>query len=199
MRAKAPALRFHPLTPARWPDFESLFGPRGACAGCWYMWPRTTRAEFARGKGAGNRRALKRLVARGSVPGLIATVGGEPAGWCALGPRSVYSRLARSRVLEPVDERPVWSILCFFVARPFRRQGMTVKLLREAWRYAARGGAEILEGYPVEPGSGKTADAFAWTGLASAFRRAGFREATRRSPTRPMMRRALRRRRGPAT
>jgi GNAT superfamily N-acetyltransferase len=90
-----------------------------------------------------------------------------------------------------VDDRPVWSVVCFFVARPHRRRGLTVRLLREACRYARARGASLLEGYPVEPVSGKTPDAFAWTGLASAFRAAGFVEVERRSPTRPIMRRHL--------
>ena len=49
-------------------------------------------------------------------------------------------------------------------------------------------GARIVEGYPVEPRRGSMPDAFAWTGTASAFRRAGFVEVLRRSATRPIMR-----------
>ena len=46
----------------------------------------------------------------------------------------------------------------------------------------------IVEGYPVDPKQGKMPDAFAWTGLASSFKAAGFVEVARRSPTRPIMR-----------
>ena len=152
------------------------------------MWPRLSGAEFARGRGAGNRRAFERLVTTGVPPGLLACQGAEPVAWCAVAPRGAYRRLENSRVLAPVDERPVWSVPCFFVARPFRRHGLTVRLLREAVRFAAARGARIVEGYPVEPRAGRTADAFAWTGLASAFRAAGFKEVLRRSETRPIMR-----------
>ena len=189
--ARTDAIRFQPLTPARWPDVKKLFGPRGACAGCWCMWPRLRGAEFAKRKGAGNQRAFRRIVASGDPPGLLAYAGREPVGWCALAAREVYPRIESSRTLARVDDRPVWSVVCFFVARSHRRRGLTVRLLREAVRYARKRGAQILEGYPVEPASGKTADAFAWTGLAAAFRRAGFVEVARRSPTRPIMRHAL--------
>lgn len=156
------------------------------------MWWRQSRAEFARRKGAANKRAFRALVDSGAVPGLLGYLEGRPVAWCALQPREAYPALARSRVLAPVDERPVWSVPCFFVARPFRRRGLTAALLREAVRYAARQGARIVEGYPVEPRSGRLPDAFAWTGLVSSFRAAGFSEAARRSPGRPVMRRTAR-------
>ncbi|MBI4166142.1 MAG: GNAT family N-acetyltransferase [Acidobacteria bacterium] len=184
-----PKLEFHPVTPSRWPDLEALFGPRGACGGCWCMYWRQTRAEYEKKKGAANRRALKKLVTSGPPPGLIAYANGKPAGWCALAPREAYSTLERSRVLAPIDDARVWSVPCFFVARPFRRTGMTSQLLRAATEYAAKKGARILEGYPVEPKKGSIPDVFAFTGLVDAFKKAGFSEAARRSPTRPIMRR----------
>src|SRR5258706_1700387 len=110
----------HPATPSRWPDVERLFGERGACAGCWCMWLRLPSDAFARGRGAGNRRALKRLVSDGARPGIIAYRGGDPVGWCAIAPREQYQRLERSRVMARVDDRPVWSVVCFFVAREAR-------------------------------------------------------------------------------
>ena len=181
-------LEIRPATREHWSDLAALFGARGACGGCWCMFWRQTGAEFAARKGEKNRRALRRLVQSDEPPGLIAWVDGEPAGWIALAPRPTYARLERSRILKPVDERPdVWSVPCFFVARAHRRQGLTVALLEAAVDHAARRGARVVEGYPVEP-AGEQADVFVYTGLASAFRRAGFREAARRSPTRPVMR-----------
>ena len=185
------SLEFHPATPGRWRDVEKLFGPRGACAGCWCMWPRLTRAEFRAGVGARNKRALRRIVAAGETPGILAYVDSEPAGWCALGPRAIYRRLEKSKTLAPVDDRPAWSVVCFFVARPFRRRGLSVRLLREAVRHAASRGATVVEGYPTDS-KARTADAWVWTGIASAFERAGFREVARRARTRPIMRRSIR-------
>jgi GNAT superfamily N-acetyltransferase len=185
------SIEFHPATAARWRDVEKLFGPRGACAGCWCMWARLPRAEYHAGLGARNKRALKRIVASDTPPGILAYVNGEPAGWCGLGPRADFQRLANSKILAPVDDRPAWSVVCFFVARQHRRRGLSVRLLREAVRHAGAHGATLIEGYPTDSRS-RAADAFVWTGLASAFERAGFREVARRSRTRPIMRRAIR-------
>jgi len=177
----------HALTPDRWRDFVTLFGRNGACAGCWCMWWRLPRAQWLKQKGAGNRTAIRRIVQAGDTPGLLAYADGLPVGWCALSPREAYPRLATSRTSKPIDNQPVWSITCFFVARPFRRRGITIKLLKAAVTFARRHGARIVEGYPVEPKKDQP-DVFVYTGLASAFRQAGFEEVTRRSPTRPIMR-----------
>ncbi len=179
---------FRPATPSRWPDVEALFGPRGACGGCWCMAWRLSRADFVAGKGATNRRRLHDLIKWGQKPGVIAYVGRTPIGWCAVAPRARYSFLGRSRTLGPVDDAAVWSVSCLFVLKPFRRKGLSAALLRAAADFAARQGAAIVEGYPVEPSMRTMPDAFAWTGLPSAFRRAGFVEIVRRSPARPIMR-----------
>jgi GNAT superfamily N-acetyltransferase len=186
-----PTLTFHPLTPKRWPDVEKLFGKRGACGGCWCMYWRQTRAEYEARKGAGNRRAFRNLVSAGAEPGLLAYADGQPVGWCALAPRSQYVRLETSRVLAPVDEQPVWSVVCFFIARPWRNRGLSAKLLRAAADFARRHGAKILEGYPVVARKGRMPDTFAYTGLPGGFLRAGFHEVARRSPVRPIMRKRM--------
>ena len=179
---------FHPLTEDRWADFVTLFGERGACGGCWCTWWRLPRSTYNAGKGDGNRRFLQKLVGDGVVPGLLAYEGGRPVGWCSVAPRGDFPALDRSRVLARVDDAPVWSIVCFFVAKDMRHKGLTGDLITAAVRYARGKGARIIEAYPVEPGAGGTADAFAFTGLASAFRRAGFEEVARRSPKRAVYR-----------
>jgi len=184
-------LVIRPLTPARWNDLAALFGERGACGGCWCMFWRLPRSECGAREGEANRRAFRRLVQRGDPPGLIAYEGRTPIGWCAVAPRADYPALARSRILQPVDGEPVWSVSCLFVARPYRNRRVSVRLLEAADGYARRRGGRIVEGYPVDP-AGRVADAFVWNGLASAFRRAGFHEVARRSKTRPIMRRESR-------
>jgi GNAT superfamily N-acetyltransferase len=181
-------LEFHPVTPDRWSDLETLFGPRGACGGCWCTYWRMSRSEFNLLKGEGNRQLLMSIVDSGEVPGLLAYHAGKPVGWVSLEPRPAFPALARSRILKPVDEKPVWSVVCFFVAKAYRRKGMTVSLLKAAVEYARQQGAEVVEGYPVEPKQGSVPDPFVYTGLASAFRQAGFEEVLRRSETRPIMR-----------
>jgi GNAT superfamily N-acetyltransferase len=179
---------FRPATPARWPDVERLFGERGACGGCWCMAWRLARRDFDAGKGAPNRRRLRGLIADGRRPGVLAYLGRHPIGWCAVAPRTDYPVLGRSKVLAPIDDDHVWSISCLFVLRPYRRQGLSAALLTAAAEFAAKQGARVIEGYPVEPSMEKMPDAFAWTGLPSAFRKAGFVEVARRSPSRPIMR-----------
>lgn len=183
-----PPLDFHPVTPERWKDLETLFGERGACGGCWCMWWRLKRSEFEKHKGAGNRTALKRIIDSGEVPGLLAYAHGQPIAWCSVGPRETYPVLERSRILKRVDDQPVWSVVCFVVAKPFRRKGASVNLLKAAVEYAKEQGARIVEGYPVEPKKASMPDVFAYHGLSSAFRKAGFVEVARRSETRPIMR-----------
>lgn len=187
-----PELEVHPLDLRRWPDLEKLFGPRGACGGCWCMYWRLPRTRFEKQKGAGNKRALKKIAASGEVPGLLAYWKGEPVGWCSLAPREGFPVLDRSRVLKRVDDKPVWSVVCFFVARKHRRRGVSEALLRAAVAYARQRGVKIIEGYPIAPRTARAPDVFLWTGLEKAFRRTGFHEVARRSETRPILRRALR-------
>ncbi len=186
--ALEPKLTFHPATAKRWPDLEKLFGARGACGGCWCMsWRRPT-PEFNKHKGAGNKRALKQIITKGRPPGVLAYGDGKPIGWCAIAPRQTYVKLSGSHVLAPIDDQPVWSISCLFVDKDHRRQGISVQLLSAAVAFAQKQGAKIVEGYPVIPYQKNMPAPFAWTGLLSAFQKAGFREAARRSAARPIMR-----------
>ena len=152
------------------------------------MYWRLQHGEFERQKGEQNRLAFRTIVESNELPGVLADDGHEPVGWCAVAPRERFVRLERSRILKPVDDRSVWSVVCFFVERSYRRRGVSRLLLRAAVDLASSRGAKIVEGYPVEPKKAKTPAAFAWTGLAAAFRSAGFTEVARRSETRPIMR-----------
>ncbi len=185
-------LTFEPLTPANWSDLETLFGPRGACGGCWCMTPRLTAAEYEKNKGEANRRALRRIVQRGTEPGVLAYRNDEPVAWCAIEPRTAYPRLDRSRILQPVDDTPVWSIVCLFVRKDLRRAGVSVRIIGAAVDHARGHGATCVEAYPVEPKKDPMPAVFAYTGTAEAYRRAGFHEVARRSETRPIMRKQLR-------
>ena len=187
-KKKELALEFHPLTVDKWKDFEELFGDRGACGGCWCMWWRLRQKEFEAGKGKTNRRAMKKLVSSGNVPGILAYCEGKAVAWCSVAPRDEYTRLERSRILKPVDDQAVWSVICFFIEKSFRRKGVSVRLLKAAAEFVRGQGGKILEGYPVEPKKESMPDVFAFHGLAQAFKDAGFKEVARRSETRPIMR-----------
>jgi GNAT superfamily N-acetyltransferase len=186
-------LTFEPVTPDRWKDFEELFGARGACAGCWCMYFRGTRKQYTSNQGAGNKRRMKKIIMSGEEPGILAYHGGEAVGWCAVGPREIYDALTRSRVAAPVDDKPVWSLTCNFVRKDYRRRGVSTRLLDAAARYAASRGARIVEGYPVEANKPDQPDPFMYHGSASAYIKARFKEVARRAPSRPVMRRAVRR------
>lgn len=184
-------LSYKPLTPRIWDDFEQLFGPRGACAGCWCMWWRLSAKEFEANAGENNRLAMKKLVDAGNISGLVIYVGKTPAAWVALAPREDLPRLARSRILKPVDNQPVWTVNCLFVDKKFRRRGLTNYAIEAAVAFIHSRGGKIVEAYPKDPQGKVQAAAFIWNGIASTFEKAGFTEVARRSETRPIMRRYL--------
>ncbi len=184
-------LTFRPLTPETWSDFETLFGANGACGGCWCRWWQLPNKQFEAQKGAGNRQAMRAVVEGGAVPGLLAYAGEVPLGWVAMEPRVAYGRLTRSKILRPVDDEEVWSVVCQFVAKGYRQRGVSTQLLRAAADYVGEQGGRIVEGYAVEPKKSPMPAAFAYHGLAAAFRAAGYTEVARRSETRPIMRKAV--------
>jgi GNAT superfamily N-acetyltransferase len=145
----------------------------------------------ATGVGRQNRQAMKALVDRGTVPGLIGYENGVPVACVARGPRADDAKLRRSPVMKPVDDRPVWSIVCFFVDRSARGQGLSERMLRAAVDYARSCGARLLEAYPVDK-DGRSHPDDMFFGAKSMYDRAGFREVARRRPTRPVVRKRLR-------
>src|SRR5690242_17381320 len=122
MPARARAkLDVHPLTPARWDDLVALFTGRGSgqVRWCWCMYYRRSgRADVSAGTSVAkfNRAALESLVESGVVPGLIGYRDGRPIAWVSLGPRADYAKLAKSPVMRAVDDKPVWSVVCFYTA-----------------------------------------------------------------------------------
>ena len=181
-------MKFVPVTKDRWSDFETLFGEHGACGGCWCMLWRLTRKEFESQKGEGNRQAMQAIVDSGEIPGILGISRGQPVAWCSVAPRDHFPALRRSRILKPLDELPVWSISCLFVEKQYRRKGLSTQIIKAAVDYVKNKGGSVVEAYPVEPKKDKIPGVFVWTGLASAYTKAGFAECARRSETRPIMR-----------
>jgi GNAT superfamily N-acetyltransferase len=185
-------LEVHPLTKDRWADLVALFSrPGGSIVrGCWCMYYRRSGGSGV-GPGRRNERAMKALVDSGYVPGLIGYQDGRPVGWVSLSPREDYAKLRRSPVMKPVDDKPVWSIVCFFVDRQARGRGVSEKLLMAAVDYARSRGATLLEAYPVDRGERSHPDSM-FFGAKAMYDRTGFREVARRKQTRPVVRRVLR-------
>lgn len=181
-------LTFLPLDKFHWDDFVTLFGERGACGGCWCMAWRLKSKDFEDKKGVSNKLSMKKIVFNNELPGIIAYYNSEPIGWCAFAPREKYVRLNSSRVLAPIDNKPVWSISCFFIKKDFRKKGLSVKLIKAVIKYCKNKKIGILEAYPQEPYDSNIPAAFAWTGIPAAFKKAGFIISEKRSPKRPIMR-----------
>jgi GNAT superfamily N-acetyltransferase len=181
-------LEIHPLTADRWPDLEALFGPHGADGGCWCMYWRLKRSQFDSGRGEGNRQAFKKIVESGRPVGLLAYDHGRAVGWLAVAPRDEYPTMDRSNVIKRVDQKKVWSISCFYTQAAYRRRGVTQALIEAAKDFVRAHKGTILEGYPIIPRSEKVECGSAYTGIFSAYQKAGFKEVARYSATRPIMR-----------
>jgi GNAT superfamily N-acetyltransferase len=151
------------------------------------MWWRLSASEWMKRRGKENRESLEAIVKSGKVPGLLAYSDDKPVGWCSIAPREEFHRLERSRALKRIDDKPVWSVVCFFVAKPFRRQGISTRLLEAAVDYARKHGATIVEGYPNRIRK-KQQDPLVYTGIVSSFEKVGFVEASASSRTKAYMR-----------
>jgi GNAT superfamily N-acetyltransferase len=203
------AVDIRPLTPERLPDLAELFEQGGDPKWCWCAYFRIRGFDFSKGGKARHRQAMEHAVdenaREGRAPGLVAYDGSEAVGWISIGPREDYERLAHSTVLKPIDDTPVWSIVCFVVGRRSRGRGIARALLDAGIDYARDHGATMLEAYPVEvPNGERIGSGEAYKGTVSMFTRAGFKVVERRqwnatTPVRPIVRRALRPARGGRT
>jgi GNAT superfamily N-acetyltransferase len=171
----------HPATPNRWHDLERLFGPTGAYSNCWCTWWILRAKEWDAAAPGERRSILRQLVADGAEPGLLAYLGGEPVGWCAVGPRERYARMmsSRSRTFRPLDDEPSWVINCFFIARSARGRGVATALLSAAVEHAFAHGARRIEAYPIDPATQKPTPDNLFVGYLPAFLAAGFVEVAR--------------------
>lgn len=164
-----------PATEERFEDLATVINPRRNEKHCWCLSPRMGQREI-RELGADSREeAMHELTRRHPPPGVLAYRDGEPVGWCGMAPRSAMPRLARSEVMPPVDDVPVWSIVCLVVRVGHRRRGVTGQLIDGAVAYAASEGAPAVEAYPVDPEGGKVDQTMAYVGTLPMFERAGFR------------------------
>jgi len=175
-----PELTIVPLTTARVADLATLFDQGGDPEWCWCTYYRVRGRSWSNSTPTDNRALLGGLADRALAPGLVAYSDGHVVGWVSLGPREDYPRLAYEKVLRPVDDRPVWSIVCFVIARRERGKGLGGVLLEAAIEHARAHGATTLEAYPVDTGGAHIPPPQAYKGTMAMFERAGFVEVARR-------------------
>lgn len=152
------------------------------------MWWRETRKAFEENKSEGNKKAFKSLVSSGPIPGILAYEGPKPVGWCSVSPRETLPSLNRSTVLKPLDDTPVWSIVCFYVSKGHRSKGMMLELIRAALRYVEKEGGKVVEAYPTATGKRPLPPVSSYMGIPSVFEEAGFKEVAHPSRARFIMR-----------
>jgi GNAT superfamily N-acetyltransferase len=171
------SIRVHRVTPTRWDDVVDLFerkGPRGGdpvTNGCWCQYWFLRGRAYHDGFAGANRDRLEAEVAERGLHALLAYADGVPVGWCRLGPRDVFERLAHSPSAPRIDDEEVWSVVCFYVHPTAKRNGVASALLGHALEHAAKNGARILEGYAVRKGH---MNLDAYTGYLPMFLDAGF-------------------------
>ena len=182
-------LTSEPLTKTNWSKFVQLFGKKGACGNCWCMYYRLNKTDFMEGKiNEGNKDAMQSLVLENKPTGILGFYEGQPIAWCAFAPRENFIKLEKSRVHKRIDNKPVWSVPCFFIDKNFRRQGVSVEILKGVMKYAKENHIPIIEAYPTIPTKETLPDSFAWIGLYKSFERAGFKIVDQTSKNRPMVR-----------
>ena len=164
----------HPVTVDRFDDFADVVNPNRRTSHCWCLSHRLRQREIDE-LGEGSReQAMRRLCSREVPPGVVTYRDGVPVGWCNVGARADIPRLVHSTRIRPVDDVPVWSIVCVVARGGHRKQGVTTALIDGAVRFAAGHGAPAVEAYPVDPGGRRMDTTMAFVGTRSMFARAGF-------------------------
>jgi len=162
-----------PVGPERFEDFADVVNPHRRATHCWCLSHRLPAREIEE-IGAGSReQAMRRLCGRAHPPGVVTYRDGTPVGWCSIGPRAEIPRLVASKLIRPVDEVPVWSVICVVVRGGYRKQGVTTRMLEGAIAYAAAEGAPAVEAYPVDP-PGRIDLTMAFVGTRAMFEKVGF-------------------------
>ncbi len=174
-------LVFYKVDRNRLDDLVALFESRGGPKNCWCMVWRATPAEAKHTDGASRKAALTRRVKQGVPIGILGYLNDRPIAWCSIAPRPTYRALGGP---ADDDDENVWSLVCFFVTRAYRGQGMTARLLSAAIEHARQRGATVVEAYPVDPDS----PSYRFMGFVGAFKKVGFVEVGRAGTRRHVMR-----------
>jgi ribosomal protein S18 acetylase RimI-like enzyme len=181
-----PTVRIVPISADAWPALEGLFREGGDPRWCWCQYWRLRSKDFGAAKVPELRARLRAQAESPEPPGLVALdgIGADvrAVGWISLGPRGDFERIVRSRVIPAIDDRPVWSIVCFAVSASARGAGIGRALLEAAVGFAREHGAKTLEAYPVRTGPDDAVHpSAAFTGTLPMFERLGFRVVAERA------------------
>jgi len=185
-----------PLTPDRTADFVTLFGPSGACYGCWCTYFRLAPKQRKSLDGEAKRAIMEARIAAGPPPGLLAYRDGAPVGWMQIGPRADVPQWNNPRRSTtplpdgPADDPSVWAISCFFFARAERGRGTSHAMVAAGIDHARANGARLVEASPMDRAK-QSKSIGLYVGSTSVFEKAGFAEVARAKPGRPLMRLVL--------
>jgi GNAT superfamily N-acetyltransferase len=187
-----------PANEARWEDLRSVFGTRGTAAWCQCQrYKLRAREAFSKFPVEERAERLRRQARCGhpeseATSGLVAYIDGEPAGWCAVEPRSAYESLVRNARVpwdgreEDRSDNSVWAVTCLLARVGYRRRGVSRALAREAVAFARARGARAIEAYPISTKNVIAEELH--VGTVGVFAQAGFREVSRPTLRRVVMR-----------
>jgi len=167
------SLRIEPLTESRMEDFAAVVNPNHRQKHCWCLSHRLSTQEIRERGGEDRYEAMCSLAREKIAPGVIAYLGDQPVGWCSISPRAQIPKLENSKLIRPVDDLRVWSIICMVVRGGYRRRGVNRQMVLGALEYAKSLGAPAVEAYPVDP-EGRMDLTMAYVGTRKMFEEAGF-------------------------
>ena len=168
-------IRVEPLTDSTFEALATLFREGGDPRWCWCQFWRLRSKDFSVLKVPQLRDRLHEQATSDQPPGLVAFDGERAVGWTSVAPRDDFQRIVHSKVIPKIDDRPVWSIVCFAVSSTARGQGVARALLDAAVAFARERGAVAVEAYPLDLEAGVKVPADSvYTGTRSMFERAGF-------------------------
>jgi GNAT superfamily N-acetyltransferase len=193
-----PAISVVPANEASCEDLRTVFGTRGAAAGCQCQRYKLRPREAFRSFPVEERMdRLREQTACGrpdatTTSGLVAYLDREPVGWCAVEPRTAYAGMLRNNRVpwegraEDKADGSVWAVTCLFARVGFRRRGVSRALARAAVDFARERGARAIEAYPIVATNVITEELH--VGTPSMFADAGLVEVNRPTPRRVVMR-----------
>ena len=186
--ADAADLAVEPLTEARWPDLEALFGLQGAFMGCWCAYWRLRHTTFGETSAAEHEAVLYERACSARPPGLLGYRDGEAVAWVSVEPRERFAAFEHARVYTAIDDTPVWTVTCFYLDEAVRGEGLTSTLFEAVKAHVAANGGVAVEGYPEDDVDFEATGTPGYMGLVGAFERAGFEAVARLSNGRPVYR-----------